>query len=382
MSNPPLSQIEARLFRALEKDPRTADANKNALVGCLRAFRQSRADSDYAIAGDLALRVKGIGVGLSPVELEIAVASWASVPVAELEANGFEMRLDRCSLAGSTVRFREVRPAALARAERFGLLPVLGAADALKGKLDDACADWTPAESRAGLIAELEGLLARFSDAFDDVENARGRLVLARRKSETETKAEAKKEIPMTTNPTNLDKAVTIAKALLSLFSVFVLCVGCDGGAGGVPGSDGGAKMDGSTAGTGGQGGSSVYTCAVETASSGTASDQCVVDGRGACLGIAAPINGVSWTQGFCCSGCMDASPCKNVTTAVGCGVCYQPGAVYPESPAGRPQICVMASKVGTWLEACATIPSQFRQGSACEIDSTHAGTCNGTVCQ
>jgi hypothetical protein len=220
-------QIEARLFRALEKDPQTASANKAALARCLRVLRFW--SIEYAVTGDLALRLREIGEKLGPIQIEIGIRSWGEIPLAKLEEAGFDVRLDRCTLAGAVVRFREVRPLALARAETFGQLRVLGAADVTRGMLDDACSGWAMAERRRELVAELEGLLAHFPDAFEDVDNAKRRLALAQEKVKAEN--HMKKEIPMQTKkPSGLDKVVTVAKAVLKLLPVVLLIASCDGG--------------------------------------------------------------------------------------------------------------------------------------------------------
>jgi len=59
-----------------------------------------------------------------------------------LQAEGYAVGATSCSRLGTTIRFRAVKPAALARAETFGKLSVLGASDLLAGKLSDANAQW------------------------------------------------------------------------------------------------------------------------------------------------------------------------------------------------------------------------------------------------
>jgi hypothetical protein len=67
------------------------------------------------------------------MRLELAVGSLATVPWGALEAEGFAAGRTSCSRGGTTIRFRAVRPAVLARAETFGKLAVLGASDLLAG---------------------------------------------------------------------------------------------------------------------------------------------------------------------------------------------------------------------------------------------------------
>jgi len=89
------------------------------------------ADVRHVIAGDLALWLRAMRP--ASMRLELAVGRLAVAPWGALEAEGFAAGRTSCSRGGTTIRFRAVRPAVLARAETFGKLAVLGASDLLAG---------------------------------------------------------------------------------------------------------------------------------------------------------------------------------------------------------------------------------------------------------
>jgi hypothetical protein len=101
----------------------------------------------HAVGGDQALGIRGVTT--SRHGLEFAVVA---IPAAELAAAGFVVQGELATREGVKVRLRVVRPAVLARAERFGKLAVLGAADLLRGKIEDACAPGVLPAIRAGRI--------------------------------------------------------------------------------------------------------------------------------------------------------------------------------------------------------------------------------------
>jgi hypothetical protein len=222
------SDIERRLLAALAEPMETAEARKRALLDAIRVLRQG--GERFAISGDLGLWLRSMRPGA--MRLELAVVSLENIPRAALQAEGFAVGKTTCSRQGIKIRFREVRPAALARAETFGRLSVLGASDLIRGKLEDANADWMPPEARRRAVVEAERLLEQNPGAADDVSNVKKQLEEAR---EELTKW---KVIP-TRQRTKLETVIEIAKELMALFGVFVLLVRCDGGSGSGTGVDG-----------------------------------------------------------------------------------------------------------------------------------------------
>jgi hypothetical protein len=222
------SDIEKRLLAALAEPLDTAEARKRAILDVIRVFSQG--GERFAVSGDLGLWLRAMRPG--SMRLELAVASLETLPWGELKAEGFGTGRTTCSRQGIKIRFREVRPAALARAETFGRLSVLGASDLIRGKLEDANAEWMPPEARRRAVVEAERLLEQNPQAADDVSGAKGQLDEAREKL---TRA---REIPM--QKTKLETLIGIAKELMTLFAVFVLVVGCDGGSGNGAAEDGG----------------------------------------------------------------------------------------------------------------------------------------------
>jgi hypothetical protein len=145
------------------------------------------------------------------MRLELAVGSLAAVPWGALQSEGFTIGKTSCSRGSTAIRFRAVRPAALARAETFGKLAVLGAGDLLAGKLEDANARWMPPRARKRAVEEAARLLGQNPEAADEVSNAKKTLGEAREKMERWNGIPAKKK-------TKLGTVIGIGRELLALF--------------------------------------------------------------------------------------------------------------------------------------------------------------------
>jgi len=201
------ADIERRLLAALAEPIEGAEGRKRALLDVLRVF--AWAEVRHAIAGDLALWLRAMRP--SSMRLEMAVGSLATVPWGALQSEGFVVGKTSCSRQGTSIRFRAVRPAALARAEVFGKLAVLGAGDLLAGKLEDANAHWMPPHARRLAVGEAERLLGQNPGAADEVPNAKKAMGEAREKM---TKW---KGIPRPKS-TTMGLVIGIGKELMALF--------------------------------------------------------------------------------------------------------------------------------------------------------------------
>jgi hypothetical protein len=202
------ADVQRRLLRALAEPAKGSEGRKRALLDCLRVLAWS--EVRHAIAGDLALWLRAMRP--SSMRLELAVGSLAAVPWGVLQAEGFRVGRTSCSRQGASIRFRAVRPAALARAETFGKLAVLGATDLLAGKLADANAHWMPPHARRRAVDEAGRLLGQNPEAAADVEGAKRMLDEAREKL-------AKwKGIPAARRRTTMEAVIGIGRELLALF--------------------------------------------------------------------------------------------------------------------------------------------------------------------
>jgi hypothetical protein len=333
-----MSTAAERLMDALEP------AGRTALLVCLRVLERSACK--YAIAGELALRLRGVGQGRAG-RVEIAVAGLDQLPRAQLEAAGLEVWLEHCRAGKTVIFFRATRPAALARAERFGRLPVLGTADVLSDLLGDACDEGTPAARRRELATQLEHLWLVDHKIFADVENAGERLARVREQS-FRIEPTIEKEEPMRAEKTStLDKLATIAKAVIKLMPVLLpLVAGCDGGAGQGDGADGGT-----------------WCCSSDTA--------------GTCGTLVPP--GTEWAtihpgqQTLVCTGEF------GTFVSPSCGVIAptdgRPGALctYDGFHVG---MCDGTNDLTCSPAVCANIPAQSRAGASCTTDGINTGYC------
>ena len=154
--------VERRLAAGLCFPAALAEPRKWAFASAVAAF--DKAGARHAIAGDLCLHVRGVSV--EHCQLEFAVDR---IPRAELEAESFVVEGDACRRQGVEIRLRVVKPAVLGRIERFGKLALLGAADALRGKVEDACSPGISSAARAAKIAEAESLSLALPDAAEEV---------------------------------------------------------------------------------------------------------------------------------------------------------------------------------------------------------------------
>ena len=296
--------IEHRLLAALAEPVKGAEDRKRALLDCLRVLAWS--EVHHAIAGDLGLWLRAMRPG--SMRLELSVGSLAAVPWGALQAEGFTVGRTSCSRQGASIRFRAVRPAALARAETFGKLAVLGASDLLSGKLADANARWMPPHARGRAVDEAERLLEQNPVAADDVD-------AKRTLKEAREKLAKWKGVPMEKKTTKLQSLIGVAKELFALFVVLVLLIGC-GGATGSEGSDGGL---------GGAGGSTASASGPNTGITCTGGTLCPV---GACLSDGAP----AVLTGLCCDGCVDTSACIGTRDERACMKCVAFGNLHAQS--------------------------------------------------
>ena len=314
------ADIERRLLAALAEPTEGAEDRKRALLDCLRVL--AWADVRHAIAGDLGLWLRAMRPG--SMRLELAVASLETLPWGVLKAEGFKTGRTTCSRQGTSIRFRAVRPAALARAETFGKLA--GASDLLSGKLADANARWMPPHARGRAIDEAVRLLEQNPEAADEVANAKKTLREAREK------LMKWKGIPMEKKTTKLQSLIGVAKELFALFGVFVLLIGC-GGATGSEGSDGGL---------GGAGGSTASASGPNTGITCTGGTLCPV---GNCVSYGSPAT----ITGVCCDGCVDTSACLGTSDYRACIKCIPFGTLN----AGHSSLCTISyGGVGGYMSA------------------------------
>jgi hypothetical protein len=154
-----LDDVEHRLLVGLAFPPQLAEVRKRAFASVVAAL--ARAGAGHAVAGDLALGIRGVTTSRHGLEFAMV-----AIPVAELAAEGFTVQGETATRQGIKIRLRVVRPAVLARAERFGKLAVLGAADLLRNKIEDACAPGVLPAVRTSKIAEAERLSRELPDAL------------------------------------------------------------------------------------------------------------------------------------------------------------------------------------------------------------------------
>jgi hypothetical protein len=360
------ADIERRLLAALAEPTETAEERKRAFLDAIRVLSQG--DEPFAIAGDLGLWLRAMRPG--SMRLELAVGSLEGVPWGILKSEGFTVGKTTCSRQGTKIRFRAVRPVALARAETFGRLSVLGASDLLAGKLEDAAADWMPPGARRMAVVEAERLLAQNPEAADDVPKAKKTL------DEAREKLRERKEEPM--KKTKLQTMIGIAKELMSLFGIFVLLAGCDGGGGTVEvdgggQGTGGAVGTGGAKGTGGAGGQGGQAGQI-TCKGGTL---CPV---GACL-VIDDQNGPDRAAltGYCCNGCPDTNGCASgvgaTTDLRSCEVCHPFGEIKGSN------ICTIGPLGVQWAPAPQTACNGCYQATDCPPGTINpdaiCGTCH-----
>ena len=356
------ADVQHRLLAALAEPMEGAEGRKRALFDCLRVL--AWAEVRHAIAGDLGLFLRAMRP--SSMRLELAVGGLGKVPWGALQAEGFTIGKTSCSRSGTAIRFRVVRPAALARAETFGKLAVLGASDLLSGKLADANARWMPPHARGRAVDEAERLLEQNPVAADDVD-------AKRTLKEAREKLAKWKGVPMTTK---LQSLIGVAKELFTLFGVIVLLVGCDGGASpgaGVDGGGGGGQVTPVT-GAACQGGT---LCPIGACAGGPSYTSVCCNGcsfSGSCEAFGTMKNGMVcgiWNSGttflqisadpHC--GCFEATKCNSTNSVLNvdaCGVCHTVGdklsyitATYSASGVAtevtRTLTCVSSSSGATW---------------------------------
>jgi hypothetical protein len=363
------ADVQRRLLAALAEPAEGSEGRKRVLLDCLRIL--GREGVRHAIAGDLALWLRAMRP--ASMRLELAVGSLSAVPWGALQAEGFAVGRTSCSRQGASIRFRAVRPAALARAETFGKLAVLGASDLLAGKLADANAHWMPPQARRRAVDEAARLVRENTEAADDVAGAIETLREAREKM---TKW---KGIPMEKKTTRLQSLVGVAKELFALFGVLALLAGCDGAAGG-EGTDGGGLGEAGgqvtpVTGAACQGGTlcPIGLCAVGPSYTSTCCNGC--SGTSGCQAFGTFRNVTSTDLTICtigsggpsfasvmadphCTGCYEITKCggTGMPYVDSCGICHPVGAKlsyltspYAGSAVTRTLTCVSSSSGPTW---------------------------------